>query len=105
MAKKKAKELLETPFRTYLQIAYDLFETDPDFYTADEKDAILSFAKYLDSGRVLNAELQMIAMQQARKIDGEVIMLTAERFGRSEVAAIVREVYDRHGYGKRKKID
>lgn len=88
---------IETPiFKTYIEVAKNLFAEHPKFYSERAQDNILSFAKYLDSGRVLNAELQMLAMQQSRKIDGEVIQEMVKEFGLERCKEVVKRVYAKH---------
>lgn len=100
--KEKTIEPLKSPFQTYIQVAQTLFSDNPDYYSKEGQDFILSFAKYLDSGRVLNAELQMIAMQQARKIDGEVIVALADVTGLEKAREVIAGVYAKHRHGSRK---
>lgn len=88
-------------FNTYIEVAQNLFAENPDFYTEEQQNNILSFAKFLDSGRVLNSELQMLAIQQARKIDYEVLMACCDEFGRDNVTKVVKKVYDKHRHSKK----
>lgn len=86
----------EPKFTTYLSIAQALIDENPKYYKKADQEAILSFAKYLDSGRELGGEMQMLALQHARKIDGEVLKECIEEFGREAMEVVVRRVYARH---------
>lgn len=81
---------------TYLSIAQNLFAENPKFYKKADQKAILSFAKYLDSGRELGPDLQILALKQARKIDGEVLEACVKRFGLDAMKEVVGEVYAKH---------
>lgn len=88
---------IETPkFTTYLAAAQQLIDENPKFYSKAEQKGVLSFAKYLDSGRDLNNDLKILALMQARKIDGEVLHECIEEFGREAMTNVVRRVYARH---------
>lgn len=86
----------EPKFTTYLAIAQELIAENPKFYSSKDQKAILSFAKYLDSGRELGSEMQMLALRQARKIDGEVLQECVKEFGKEAMTTVVKRVYDRH---------
>jgi hypothetical protein len=88
---------------TYIAIAQSLFQDDPSYYDSRAQDAILSFAKYLDSGRELGPELQVLALKQARKIDGEVLQACIDRFGREAMIEVVQGVYAKHRHTKVQK--
>lgn len=93
--------MIEAPkFNTYLATAKNLIDENPKFYTKPEQKGMLSFAKYLDSGREPGAELQMLALHAARKIDGEVLQECIETFGREPMVEVVRRVYGRHKHTK-----
>lgn len=92
---------IKTPqFTTYLQAAKTLLEENPKFYSKAEAKGVLSFAKYLDSGRDLNNDLKILAIMQARKIDGEVIREAADTFGLEPMQEVVKRVYARHKHAK-----
>lgn len=97
----KDKEIVTPIFKTYIEVALELFTANPKYYTSKEQKSILSFAKFLDSGRVLNAELQMLALQQSRKIDGEVINALALEFGKDKCIEVIKKVYARHKHTKK----
>jgi hypothetical protein len=87
-------------FKTYIEVAESLIAEYPDFYNAEAKDGMLSYAKYLDSFKSLGNELQLLAMQQSRKIDHEIIMECVKVFGEKEVTDVVRIVTLRHRHTK-----
>lgn len=86
----------EPKFTTYIAIAKDLFAANPKFYSSKAQDAILSFAKYLDSGRELGGEMQMLALKKAREIDGEVLKACVDKFGIEPMREVIQGVYARH---------
>lgn len=91
----------ETPkFTTYLQTAKALIESDPKFYSKAEQKGVLSFAKYLDSGREPGVELQVLALHAALKIDKEIMREAIETFGEEPMTGVVRRVYARHKHSK-----
>jgi len=99
-AKKKitvaeADKMPEIKANSYISTAMALFEYDPKFYNKVQKDAILSFAKFLDSGKTIGLELQLIAAVQAHKIDRELITLCCEKFGKEEVTELAKIVQAR----------
>lgn len=81
---------------TYLAIAQSLIAENPKFYSKAEQKGVLSFAKYLDSGREIGPEFQVLALKQAAKIDREVLLACAEAFGKDKVADVIRGVYAKH---------
>lgn len=81
---------------TYLAIAQELIKDSPKFYSKKEQNGILSFAKYLDSGREIGPEFQLLAMKKAQQIDREVLLACAEEFGKDKMAEIIRSVYAKH---------
>lgn len=85
---------------TYLSIAQLLIDENPKFYSKAERNGVLSFAKYLDSGREVGPEFQMLAIKKAQQIDREVLLACAEAFGREKVAEIIRGVYAKHRHTK-----
>lgn len=90
---------MEAPkFTTYISLAKDLIAKDPKFYSSKDQNAILSFAKYLDSGQELGSELQMLALKKAREIDGEVLKECVEAFGIEPMREVIQKVYARHRY-------
>lgn len=92
---------METPkFITYIALAKDLIAKDPKFYSSKDKDAILSFAKYLDSGQELGSELQMLALKKAREIDGEILRACADTFGIEPMREVIQKVYAKHRHSK-----
>lgn len=92
---------MNTPkFRTFLSIARDLIDENPKYYSKPEQKGLVSFAKFLDSGRELNGDLQMLALKKAREIDGEVLKECIEEFGREAMEVVVRRVYARHKHTK-----
>lgn len=90
----------ETKFTTYLEVADKLIKENPDFYTKDQLEGLMSFAKYLDSFKSIGNELQLLALQQARKIDRELILACCDEFGRDKVAALAKIVTARHRHHK-----
>jgi hypothetical protein len=88
---------MEKPkFTTYIATAQALFEENPKFYKRSERNAILSFAKYLDSGREMNGDIQILAYMKAQQIDREVILALADALGRDKAAEITKAIHARH---------
>lgn len=86
----------EIKIKTYLNAANDLINENPDFYSEEAKQGIVSFARYLDSFKTLSVELQILAMEKSRLIDREVLLAVADEFGKDKVAEIVRKIHDKH---------
>lgn len=86
----------DNSFSTYLSTAEKLFEENKDFYNEDAKNAILSFAKYLDGFNTLSVQMQLLALQQSRKIDREVLFAMAKVLGPDRTTEIIKEVHSGH---------
>lgn len=92
----------QTPtVKTYIAVAQELIEKNPDFYNQEAQDGILSFAKYLDSFKVLGVELQLVAYQKAREIDRELILECCDVFGKENVTALAKKIAEKHRHGKK----
>ncbi len=91
--------------KTYIQIASDIINNNPDFYSEDQQGAILSFAKYLDKGNGLSYELAILAYKKAMEIDREVLLLCRDTFGAEIMNGIAKKVVERHRHGKKLKAD
>lgn len=87
-------------FKTYLQVAQELFESHADYYNEDAQNAILSFAKYLDSWKSIDSNLQFLAMQKSREIDRELFAELEKTVGRDVLMAAARIVNARHMHHK-----
>jgi hypothetical protein len=60
-------QAVETPkAKTYIQTALELFDRNPPAHSETQRNAILSFAKFLDAGNHLSVELQLAAISHAR---------------------------------------
>lgn len=68
---------------------------DPDF-DQEKRDAVLEFAKYLDSFAVLDDKIQILAYQKSREIDREVMMALVEEIPKEKVEEIVRSIHNKH---------
>lgn len=86
----------ENKFTTYLEAAQKLIEENPDFWNEGEQKGVLAFAKYLDSFQTLGAQLEMLAMQQARKIDKELLSEFIDVIGLEKAKEIALKVSNRH---------
>lgn len=92
----------ENDFGTYLSTAEKLFEEHKDFYKEEDKKAILSFAKYLDSFKTLSIQMQFLALQQSRKIDREVLFAMSDALGKEKTTEIINGVYSNHRHTESK---
>lgn len=88
--------------KSYIQVAMDHLKENPDFYDTKTTDGILIFAKYLDSFKHIGVELQLLAAQQALKIDREIFNEIIKEFGTEKVKIIAQKVNDRHFKHKNK---
>jgi hypothetical protein len=88
---------MEKPqIKTYIATALELFDRNPPAHSELQRNAILSFAKYLDAGNNISIELQLAAVQQYNKLQEEIILELVNKLGKDEATKIIKEVADRH---------
>jgi hypothetical protein len=85
--------------KTYKEVVDELIETGI-FKSSDEINGAKEFAKYLDGNNVMTHELTLLAIQQSRKIDRELITKLVEFIGIDKARDIVREVVNNHRHTK-----
>lgn len=88
--------------KTYQEVAQEYFEKQQNsfFDIPQTKEIVLAFAKYLDSFQVLTDQLQILAMQKSREIDGKVLHAMADALGKEKTEEIIREIYKEHRHTK-----
>lgn len=87
--------------KTYCEVAQE-WQIANGAYASNEYqiDAVIKFAKYLDSFQTLSDKLQILAIQKAREIDREVLLACVDKFGLEEMQVVIQEVYNRHKHTK-----
>lgn len=90
--------------RTYTEVAKEfcISETHRDdiHFNQTDEDAIMSFAKYLDSMPNLMPHLELMVMRKAREIDREMMLMLIAEIPAERVKEIAREVTERHKHTK-----
>jgi len=87
-------------FNTYISVAQKLIAENPDFYTQEAQDGIMSFAKYLDSFKTIGMEMQILAHQMVNKIDREFITELLKEITPERAKEIAELVNSRHIHKK-----
>lgn len=85
--------------KTYKEVAQEFIVAE-NFTSVDEIAGVMKFAQSLDGQNVMSPELTLMAMQQARKIDRELIEALIEAVGLDKAKEIARSVVSRHRHTK-----
>lgn len=89
--------------KTYKEVAHEFIEAEKQHFEGDgsmETESIISFAEYLDSKNVMSDQFTLLAMEQARKIDREFILLLIEAVGLPKAKEIALQVTNNHKHTK-----
>lgn len=85
--------------KTYKEVAQE-FVVDEKFTSIEEIAGAMRFAESLDKRNVMSPEITLMAMQQARKIDRELLEAFIEAVGLDKAKEIARSIVNRHRHTK-----
>lgn len=89
--------------KTYRQLA-DEWIAQRDYSTSEADMVVEQFAQYLDSMPVLFPHLKLLIMEQARKVDRELLEGLVELLPVEEVEKVARRVQSKHKPIKNKVV-
>ena len=89
----------QTLSRTFKQEAVIYFEKVKEHLGTDglrEKDILTAFAEHLDGFNVFSSQMEILALQAARSVDREFMMLMIEKIGMPEAKRLAKIINDKH---------
>lgn len=93
---KITKEKISKTYREYAQEFID----KNNIFNVDEISGVFLFAEHLDGNNVLTNELTILAIQQARKYDRELLMLFIDEVGLEKAREFAQKVVGNHRHTK-----
>lgn len=85
--------------KTYKEYAQEFIDNNK-ISNIDEIAGVLLFAEHLDGNNVLTNELTILAIQQARKYDRELLLLFIDEVGLEKAQELARKVVGNHRHTK-----
>lgn len=85
--------------KTYKEYGQEFVESTK-LANTDEIAGVLMFAEHLDGSNVMTNELTLLAFQQARKIDRELLSLLIDEVGLEKAKELAQKVVANHRHTK-----